>query len=246
MNPFHKLRILKQKQHFNPGFLGIFTNPFYFARKGLYQSIKALAPNISGNILDVGCGQKPYLPLFNYNKYIGLDIENPGHDHANEDIDVYYDGGRFPFPDECFDSILCNQVLEHVFEPEEFLSEIGRSLKPNGHFLLTVPFVWDEHEQPNDYARYSSFGLKYLLNKSGFEIIEYRKSVKDVRVIFQLLICFIFKKTVSKNNIINLFTTLFIISPFNLIGECLNLILPENKDLYLDNVILAKKNSANA
>jgi len=37
---------------------------------------------------------------------------------------------------------------------------------------MTAPFVWDEHSQPYNYARYSSFGLKFILEKHGFEILE--------------------------------------------------------------------------
>ena len=58
---------------------------------------------------------------------------------------------------------MCNQVLEHVFNPDDFVREIARVLKPGGALLLTVPFVWNEHEQPYDYARYSSFGLRAFL-----------------------------------------------------------------------------------
>ena len=76
---------------------------------------------------------------------------------------------------QSFDNVVCNQVLEHVFRPEVFLLEIHRVIKPGGNMLMSVPFIWDEHEQPWDYARYSSFGLKYLLENTGFEVIEQRK-----------------------------------------------------------------------
>lgn len=75
--------------------------------------------------------------------------------------------------------------------------------------LITVPFVWDEHEQPHDFARYTSFGLRHLLEKSGFEIIEHRKSVCDIRVVFQLLNGYIYKKTATKNGYINMFIAFF-------------------------------------
>jgi SAM-dependent methyltransferase len=203
MKLFRHLRQLYRKQDFNPDFWGLFTNPFYIARKGLYHSIKSLAPEITGNVLDVGCGRKPYRELFNYSEYVGMDIENPGHDHANEEIDIFYDGKHFPFSEEKFDNIVCNQVLEHVFEPEMFLGEINRVLKTGGHLLLTVPFVWDEHEQPNDYARYSSFALKHLLNQYGFHLKKEIKSVSDIRLIFQLINAYTYKKVMTKNKYLN-------------------------------------------
>jgi len=106
---------------------------------------------------------------------------------------------------------------------------------------MTVPFVWDEHGQPFDYARYSSFGIKAILLKHNFEIVEQKKSINDIRVIFQLLNCYIYKKTVTKNHYLNFIIMLVLICPFNILGELLSKILPENDELYLDNIIVAKK-----
>ena len=99
----------------------------------------------------------------------------------------------FPFESEQFDSVLCNQVLEHVFNPDFFISEISRVLKPSGKLLLFVPFVWDEHEQPNDYARYSSFALKFMLEKHGFRLISQIKTCADATIIFQLINAYLYK-----------------------------------------------------
>lgn len=241
MSLLNQLIEYKKKQDFHPGLLGLFINPFFFARWGLRKHIKDLAFHLSGEIIDVGCGRKPYKTLFNVSKYVGIDIEQSGHSHADENIDVFYDGKVFPFQDFAFDNAICNQVLEHVFNPDEFLTEIHRVLKPGGQLLLTVPFSWDEHEQPYDYARYSSFGLKHLLLKTGFEVIESRKSVNDVRAIFQLLNAYFYKATLTKSGIINLLIGILYSIPINLIGSLLGFILPKNNDFYLDNIVLAKK-----
>jgi len=137
--------------------------------------------------------------------------------------------------------VVCNQVFEHIFEPEAFLREIGRVLKNQGRLLLTVPFVWDEHEQPRDFGRYSSFGLRALLSRNGFEVLELRKTVDDIRVIFQMLNAYIFKKTCVRNPYLSLLLTLILIAPFNLAGTVLSWLTPSNGDLYLDNVVLARK-----
>lgn len=229
------------KQGFNPDFLGLFINPFFFARRGLYINIKKYSSEIKGIVLDVGCGRKPYRSLFNVESYIGMDIDNEGHDHTNEDIDIFYDGVFFPFCENFFDSIISNQVFEHVFEPDIFLIEIKRVLKPKGKLLLTVPFAWDEHEQPNDFARYSSFGIKYQLEKNGFKIVKQSKSVNDIRVIFQLLNMYIYKKLKSKNKYINVIISVLFISWLNILGQIVSFLLPKNDDLYLDNIILAEK-----
>jgi SAM-dependent methyltransferase len=130
-------------------------------------------------------------------------------------------------------------VLEHVFNPDEFIEEINRVLKIGGKLLLTVPFVWDEHEQPYDYARYSSFGLKHLLENHNFKIIESKKSISDFRVIIQLINGYIYKKS-KKYFLLKQLAQLIFIFPFNIIGLILKT-FPGNTDLYLDNIILAEK-----
>lgn len=236
-NHVSRLALLIREQEFNPRRLGLLVNPFYFARKGLHQNITALASSLSGKVLDVGCGSKPYQKYFGASEYVGLEIDGRTNKHA----DHYYDGRVFPFNDEEFDSVLASQVFEHVFNPDEFLAEINRVLRMDGSLLLTVPFVWDEHEQPFDYARYSSFGLSFLLGKHGFEIIEDRKSVSDVRVICQMINAYIYKVTATRSARLNLLITLVLMAPFNIIGEIAGRILPRNSDLYLDNIVLARK-----
>jgi len=225
---------------FEPKFLGLFVNPFYIARKALLKNIKPLGNHISGKTLDVGCGIKPYKKFFNSNEYIGVDVRSTLHNSENS-IDIYYDGKTIPIKNGQFDSVVTSQVLEHVFHPDLFLSEINRVLKVDGYLLITVPFVWDEHEQPYDYARYSSFGLKYILNKNGFIVINHIKTENNIKTLFQLLNGYIYKKVYNKNSFIKQVSTLFIMAPITIMGIMFNVFLPDNDDLYLDNVVLAKK-----
>lgn len=231
-----------KSQNFYPGFLGLFINPFFFARSALVRHIKSCSPELGGRLLDVGCGKKPYKKLFvNVTEYIGMDIDNPGHDHSNEDIDIFYDGKRFPFADSSFDSVLTNQVFEHVFNPVEFMSEVNRVLKPGGHLLLTVPFMWDEHEQPFDFGRYSSFGIKHILVNNGMEILKQYKSCAGVTAVIQLFILSLYKGFYSKNRSVNLILTVILISPFAVFGKILSVLSNKESDMFLDNVVLARK-----
>ena len=224
---------------FEPKLLGLFVNPFYIARRGLLKNIKPLGKYVYGKTLDIGCGTKPYEKYFNSNKYIGIDIKTTLHSSENN-IDIYYDGKRIPFKDEQFASVVTNQVLEHVFYPELFLNEINRVLKTDSYLLITAPFVWDEHEKPIDFGRYTSFGIRYLLNKNGFEIVKHEKTANDISSLAQLLNLYVYK-IVYKNLLLKRITTFFLITPITIIGIFLSNILPKNDDLFLDNVILAVK-----
>jgi len=230
----------RRRQFFNPGPLGWLVNPFYFARRGLRREVGALAGALTGDVLDVGCGRKPYRELVPAACYVGLDVDSPV-TRALGTADLFYDGGKFPLADATFDGILCSEVLEHVFTPDLFLGEIHRVLRPGGHLLLTVPFVWDEHEQPYDFARYSSFGLRALLERTGFEIIEHRKSVADSRVLFQLVNDYLYKITLTPSRTLNFLAQLGLMAPVSLAGILAGRVLPNNPDFYLDNIVLARK-----
>jgi SAM-dependent methyltransferase len=241
---FKPLIIIIKKNDFCPDFIGMFVNPFYFARKGLCEQIKSVSHYIMGKVLDVGCGTKPYRNLFKANEYIGLELQKQSQEKPII-ADYVYDGSVFPFNNSSFDSVVLFQVFEHVFNPSQFISEIRRVLIKGGYVLMTVPFIWDEHEQPYDFARYSSFGLQSILIEHGFRIIEQRKSISDIRVIFQLINAYLYKITITKNAFINILLTLFLMAPWNIVGSLIYGIFPKNNDLYLDNIILAQKDDEN-
>jgi SAM-dependent methyltransferase len=235
-----KLKAYYVAQQMRPGVGALFINPFYFARQGLFSAVKLLAPEIHGRVLDVGCGTRPYEGLISAREYVGLELDTPENRRTNK-ADVYYDGHKLPFEDSSFDAVICNQVLEHVFEPDAFLREIARVLKAGGRLLLTVPFVWDEHEQPRDFGRYSSFGLAALLGRNGFRVLRHTKTAADVRSLFQLANAYLYKVTVTRSPYANLLITLVLMAPFNLVGTLLAWLTPGNADLFLDNVVLAER-----
>jgi len=235
-----KLKAILQRQSFFPTWIGIFVNPFYFARAGLAKAIRRHASSLSGKLLDIGCGSKPYQSLFHVEEYLGLDIDSEN-SRKRGIADYFYDGNTFPIESESFDSALCNQVLEHVFNPDAFLSEIHRVLKRDGKLLLTVPFVWDEHEQPFDYARYSSFGLKALLEKNGFRIIQHEKIGADASTPFQLINAYLYKISADWRKYNRIIFTVVVMGFVNLLGLVPTRFIPKNPDFYLDQLVIAEK-----
>ena len=227
-------------QSFQPTLFSLFLNPFFFIRYAYYRNIKKLIPELKGNLLDFGCGRKPFKDLFTVENYVGVDLENTGHDHTNSKIDIYYDGKHLPFENNAFDSLFCGEVLEHIFNPDEILRELNRVLKPDAKALITVPFSWNEHEAPYDYARYSSFGIKHLLEKNGFKIIEHIKSGNFARVNFQNWALYFFE-LFKKNGRAGYVISMIFILPINIVGSILLLIMPKNKTMYFTNIILAEK-----
>lgn len=126
----------------------------------------------SGRLIDIGCGTKPYKDLLApyITGHIGIDHEETLHDKSN--IDRFGTAYDLPAEGGEFDSAICTAVLEHLEEPELALKECHRVLKRGGVAIYSVPFIWHLHEEPRDFYRFSKYGLKYLFEKVGFEIIE--------------------------------------------------------------------------
>lgn len=239
-----------RKQRFHPNWLlGAIFNDFFITRVGLLDFISSNAHEIKGRILDVGCGEKPYANLFAATEYIGIDIEQSGHNHSRSNIDVFYDGLNIPFEDNSFDSIVCFEVLEHVFEPEKIIQEMYRVLKPGGKLILTTPFIWNEHEIPYDYGRYTYFGLKHLFTKNSFTVVNQKRIVSGITLFVVLVSLYvregqealknIFKKSKAWTGLIYLlFRPIFFV--FNVTGSISSL-LPRSDRFYFNNGIVAQK-----
>jgi SAM-dependent methyltransferase len=236
-----QLKAAYRHESFQPSFWSILINPYYIVRKGLFEGIKANSKNMRGRLLDFGCGSKPYKNLFAVDEYVGLDIERRGHDHADEEVDVLYDGLVLPFKDGCFDSVFSSEVFEHVFNPENILRELHRVMKPGAAILLTTCFAWDEHEIPWDFARYTSFGLKHLFESAGFEVIVMEKTTRYVETVFQMWNAYISQFVLPSNNYLKLLLAPFVTAPVTIVGMLLSLILPDKRTFYHNNIIVARK-----
>ncbi len=127
---------------------------------------------LKGRLADIGCGDKPYGDLLApfVEEHVGIDHEGTQHDRSRVDLTGTAYG--IPAEDASFDSAICTAVLEHLEEPEQAIRECWRILKPGGHAVYTAPFIWHVHEEPRDFYRYSRYGLEYLFQKAGFEIVE--------------------------------------------------------------------------
>ena len=142
---------------------------YKIADKNLHKAIQKYA---QGKLLDIGCGEKPYKNMIKpyVSEHIGLDHKNTLHDKS--EIDLFGTAYNIPAENNSFDTILCTAVLEHLEEPDKAIKEANRVLKKKGYAVYTVPLFWHLHEEPRDFYRYTKYGLKYLFEKNGFEIVK--------------------------------------------------------------------------
>jgi SAM-dependent methyltransferase len=143
----------------------------------------------SGMLADIGCGDVPY-----YNFYKDLVKDNICVDWENSSLELsfldYHADLNKPISfleTNTFDTVLSTDVLEHIHEPALLFSEMNRILKPEGHLILAVPFLYWIHENPHDYHRYTHFMLREFCKKNNLEVIELEAYGGLPEIIFDLI-----------------------------------------------------------
>jgi glycosyltransferase involved in cell wall biosynthesis len=174
-------------ESYSPG-LREFINEAPLERQAIVEFVAAAAASLpeGSRIADVGAGSAPFRELFSHADYLTVDRAQSLHGDASN-FDVVASAEAIPLDSESLDAVLCTQVLEHLPEPEQALSEFCRLLRPGGRLFLTAPLVWEEHEKPYDFFRYTRSGLEHLLGKAGFEQIELAGRGDSFSTLSQLL-----------------------------------------------------------
>lgn len=166
-------RIIEKDGKYIPNNLKFELCSRYMAHIIVSEYSGIISENSKGHILDCGCGQVPYYLIYkNYVKQvtcIDWDVADIEHDYLDYKVDL---NKPLTFSeDNQFDTILLADVLEHIYEPKQLLSELSRILKPNGRLMVFVPFYYWVHSEPYDYQRYTEFALKKMTEDSNMKVI---------------------------------------------------------------------------
>jgi len=126
-----------------------------------------------GTLLDVGCGSRPFAPLFRgfAERYLGLDL--PGSpDLTRGRPDVYGDAGRLPIRSGSVDTVLSLSMFDLVPEPAAVLAELRRVLAPGGVLILEFVQTVPVYRGSPDLWRFTRPGVERLLSNAGLEPVE--------------------------------------------------------------------------
>ena len=146
---------------------------------GLFYRLKFYYPKISkrlkGNLLDYGCGIGDMLGYFKNSTGVDINKHCVAHCRSlNLKAVVLDNTSIIPFPDNSFDSVLMDNVLEHITEPRPLLKEIERVIKVNGNFVVGVPGILGYQKDPDHKKFYNKENLFQLIScEMGFELLEW-------------------------------------------------------------------------
>ena len=136
-------------------------------RRGLFFREKILYPKIvkrcKGRVLDFGCGIGDMLRFLEGSS--GVDInEHCVQFCRSQNLDAFVLGreGQIPFADNSFDTVLMDNVLEHIEDPEPVIKEIIRVLKVDGRLLIGVPGVLGYTKDPDHKVFYDQERMSWL------------------------------------------------------------------------------------
>ncbi len=130
-------------------------------RIAMNRSFETIA--LSGAVVDVGGGREPDY----YDYFDTRDVQSiTPVDGSISGIDFERD--RLPFSDASVDTVVCANVLEHIYEYRHLVSEMKRILREGGMLAGFVPFLMQYHPDPLDYFRYTSTALERIFAAAGF------------------------------------------------------------------------------
>lgn len=114
-------------------------------------------PKLTGDVLVLGAGHDPHRSYLTSAKSVcNTDVE------MYPTIDQIADAESLPFPDNTYDAVVAIEVFEHVRSPWKATSEMLRVLKPGGIGIVSMPFLFRIHGDPNDFTRLTAEGLRAL------------------------------------------------------------------------------------
>ena len=124
-----------------------------------------LGPAAGDVVVDMGCGDVPYRPLFEARgaRYVGCDIDGVAEVRIAPGLPV-------PLSDAYARLVVSFQVLEHVWDLGWYLGECRRMLRPSGQLLLSTHGTWLYHPHPTDFRRWTQDGLVKEIEEHGFTV----------------------------------------------------------------------------
>jgi SAM-dependent methyltransferase len=138
------------------------------------RAIERARVHARGELLDFGCGSRPYSSLFEnqVRHYWGTDLKGSPF-VVGRPPDAWATATAQPVRSASMDTVVGLSMLTYLPDPLAMLREANRVLRPGGMLLLEFTQNAPLHDEPHDYFRFTRYGAAHLLGQSGFEPVEF-------------------------------------------------------------------------
>jgi SAM-dependent methyltransferase len=201
--------------------------------------IKYLTTLIGGsskelNILDIGCADGNLLSLIRKNSHVnhnlfGIEISENAIQRLGSDLNISIEIGTvetIDLPNNKFDLVFMQQVIEHVHDPRKTIIKIVKSLKTDGKIIVETPLVdswdmklfdklfpgmWEGYHVPRHFNLWNINNFKRLVEESKGKVVEYKIKTKPVHWTLTLQNYFRSKQLQKISNYFKVENSLFLI-----------------------------------
>lgn len=129
---------------------------------------KALSKiSLSGSVLDLGGDTRStYRSCFKGKPvFTTVNLDPKSQPNIQHDLEQL-----LPFADGSYDHVVLINVLEHVYNYQQLLSEARRVVRTGGSVVVVVPYVFPHHPSPRDYWRFSRQAVHKIMESSGLSV----------------------------------------------------------------------------
>ena len=146
----------------------------WLANHKIIRALERARPHVRGTLLEVGCGSRPFAWVLepHVTRYWGTDLPTSSH-YWTRHPDVYAPAERLPVRDGSLDTVLGLSMLTCLTEPIRLFEEAARVLKPGGMLVIECTQMAPLHDEPLDYWRFTHYGVRWMLARTGFEPVEF-------------------------------------------------------------------------
>ena len=153
------------------------------------------------------------------------------------------------FNDHTFETLISTQVLEHLFQTQDYINECHRIMKNGGYALFTVPQTYECHSKPYDYYRFTEFSLNKLFEEK-FEIVKISPLDNSIETVNQLFITSVLFGNFKQKDELSIIdkvlykVTMYTLVPFiNIFTKAIKM-FSTNYDLCLNYIVIVKKSES--
>lgn len=153
-----------------PNLAKIYGGSYHAIKCQLQVYNKILRKYAFGNLWDAGCGMVPYYDIYNKVTDDVFCTDVIKNDFTDSKIDL---NQKVNLPDSSVNTVLLADVVNHIYNVDNLLSEIYRVLTKEGVLIIFTPFIYWINDEPFDYYRYTRFFWEKRFEDHNYMTVEF-------------------------------------------------------------------------